>query len=109
MVAPESPREIPRDGGRPTEPEPSEPTLPGAREKPETRRTRGSSRGREGNHYRTFFSTIRATGPAATRDSSASGEVPCSASARQSAGARWSGVEERERHWKEARDLIPTY
>ena len=37
-----------------------------------------------------FFRAIAATGPAATRDSRASGEVPCNASARRRAGARWS-------------------
>ena len=37
-----------------------------------------------------FFSTIRATGRAATRDSGERGEVPYSTSVRPGAGARWS-------------------
>jgi len=37
-----------------------------------------------------FFSTMAATGPAATRDRCVRGEVPYNASARRSAGARWS-------------------
>src|SRR5450432_4767255 len=90
MVAMEGPGKIPGDQGRPAATERSKPALPGAREKPETPRARGSSRGREGNHYRTFFSVIAATGLAAMRDSRRSGEVPCSTSVRQSAGARWS-------------------
>jgi len=93
MVALESPREISGDGGGPTEAQRAKPTLPGARQKPETTRIRGSKRGREGNHYRTFFSTIAATGQAATRDSSISGEVPYNASAHTPAGARWSASE----------------
>ena len=37
-----------------------------------------------------FFRPVAAIGLAAMRDSRRSGEVPCSASARQSAGARWN-------------------
>jgi hypothetical protein len=90
MVAAESPRKIPGNGGGPTKTEGAKPALPGAREKPEAGRARGSSGGREGHHYRTFFSTIRATGLAAMWGSCVRGEAPCSTSARQSAGARWS-------------------
>src|ERR1035437_10077657 len=42
MVAPESPRKIPGDGGGPTETERPKPALPGARQKPKTTRARGS-------------------------------------------------------------------
>src|SRR5664279_1913999 len=42
MVAPESPREIPGDGGGPTETEWSKRALPGARQKPENTRARCS-------------------------------------------------------------------
>ena len=90
MGALEGPGKIPGDQGRQAATERSKPALPGAREKPETPRARGSSRGREGNHYRTFFSTVAATGLAVMRDSRTSGEVPCNTSVRQSAGARWS-------------------
>jgi hypothetical protein len=65
MVALEGAGKIPGDQGLQAATERSKPTLPGAREKPETARARGSFRGREGHHYRTFFSTIRATGQAA--------------------------------------------
>jgi hypothetical protein len=37
-----------------------------------------------------FFSTVRVTGRAATRESRERGEVPCSTSVRTRAGARWS-------------------
>src|ERR1035437_3025532 len=47
----------------------------------------------EGNHYRTFFSIIAATGRAATRDSCVRGEVPYITSAHRRAGARWSASE----------------
>ena len=90
MVALEGPGKIPGDQGRPAATQRSKPALPGAREKPETARARGSSRGREGHHYRTFFSAMAATGLAAMRDSRRSGEVPCSTSVRPSADARWS-------------------
>ena len=90
MVALEGPGKIPGDQGWQAATERSKPTLPGAGEKPEAPRARGSYRGREGHHYRTFFSAKAATGLAAMRDSRRSGEVPCSTSARQSAGARWS-------------------
>ena len=89
MVALEGPGKIPGDQGRQAATERSKPALPGAREKPETARARGSSRGREGHHYRTFFSTIRATGLAATWDSCVRGEVLYNASARTTAGERW--------------------
>ena len=42
MVALESPRDISGDGGVPTETERAKPALPGARQKPETTRARGS-------------------------------------------------------------------
>lgn len=90
MVALEGAGKISGDQGLQAATERSKPTLPGAREKPETAKARGSSRGREGHHYRTFFSTIRATGLAATWDLSAGGEVLYNASARTTAGARWS-------------------
>ena len=56
-----------------------------------------------------FFRPFAATGRAATSDSRASGEVPCSVFVRTPAGTRWSGSEERERRWKQARDLIRRY
>jgi hypothetical protein len=90
MVALEGTGKIPGDQGLQAASERSKPTLPGAREKPETVRVRSSSRGREGHPYRTFFSTIRATGLAATWDSCARGEVLYNASARTTAGERWS-------------------
>jgi hypothetical protein len=90
MVALEGAAKIPCDEGLQAAAERSKPPLPGAREKPETGRARRSSRGREGHHYGTFFSTIRATGRAAMWDSSVGGEVLYNASARQSAGERWS-------------------
>ena len=90
MVAVEGAATIPGDSERPTEAERAEPALPGARPKPESTRVRDSYRRREGNHYRRFFSVLAATGPAATRDSRASGEVPCNTSARRRAGAPWS-------------------
>src|ERR1035438_10129038 len=90
MVALEGPGKIPGDQGRQAATERSKPALPGARQKPETGRARGSSRGREGHHYKKFFSTIRVNGRAATRDLRTSGEVLCSTSVRQSAGARGS-------------------
>jgi hypothetical protein len=90
MVALEGAGKIPGDQGLQAATERSKPALPGAHEKPETVRAKGSSRCREGHHYRTFFSTIRATGLAATWDSGVGGEVLYNASARTTAGARWS-------------------
>jgi hypothetical protein len=90
MVALEGAGKIPGDQGRQATTKQSKPTLPGAREKPETARARGSSGAREGHHYRTFFSTIRVTGLAATWDSSVGGEVLYNASARTTAGERWN-------------------
>ena len=90
MVAPESPSEISGNGGGPTKTKRSKPPLSGTRQKPENTRAGSSWRPREGNHYRTFFSTIPATGPAATKDSHVCGEVLCNASARMTAGAHWS-------------------
>jgi hypothetical protein len=90
MVALEGAGKIPGDEGLQAATERSKPTLPGAREKPETARARGSSRGREGHHYRIFFSTIRATGLAATWYLSVGAEVLYNASARTIAGAPWS-------------------
>ena len=46
-----------------------------------------------GNHFGTFFSIIVAIGPAATRGSHTSGEVPCSITARALAGAPCSASE----------------
>jgi hypothetical protein len=89
VVAVEGPGEIPCYHGGQTETERSEPALPGADQKPETTGARGSYRSREGNHSG-FFSIIAATGRGAMRDSYASSEVPCNASARTSAGAPWS-------------------
>jgi hypothetical protein len=89
MVALEGAGKIPCDQGLQAATEGSKPTLPGAREKPETARARGSSRGCEGHRYRTFFSTIRATGLAATWDSCVRGEVLYNASARTTADERW--------------------
>ena len=89
MVALEGAGKIPCDQGLQAATERSKPTLPGAREKPETARARGSSGGREGHHYRTFFSAMAATGLAAMRDSLRSDEVPYNASARTTAGKRW--------------------
>ena len=91
MVALEGAGKAPGDQGLQAATERSKPTLPGACEKPETARARGSSRGREGHHYRTFFSTIRATGLAATWGSCVRGEVLYNASARTTAGERWIG------------------
>ena len=90
MVALEGAGKIPGDQGRQAATERSKPTLPGAREKPETSRARGRSRGREGHRYRTFFSTVRATGLAATWGSSVCGEVLYNASARTTADEPWS-------------------
>ena len=90
MVSLEGAGKIPCDQGRQAATARSKPALPGAGEKPETARARGSSRGREGHHYRTFFSTIRVTGPAATWDSCVHGEVLYNASARQRASERGS-------------------
>ena len=96
MVALEGAGKIPGDQGLQAATERSKPTLPGAREKPETARGRGrgrgrgSSRGCEGHHSRTFFSTIRATGLAATWGSCVRGEVLYNASARTTADERWS-------------------
>jgi hypothetical protein len=89
MVALESPREIPGDEGGPTETEGPKLALPGAGAQPETNSARSSWRPGEGNPYRTFFSTVAATGRAATRDSCGHGEVLYSTSARRRAGARW--------------------
>jgi len=90
MVAVEGTATLPGDGTGPAETERAKPALPGACQEPETTRATGSYRGREGNHYRTFFSSMAATGPAATSDSCTSGEVPCSASAHRGAARRWS-------------------
>jgi hypothetical protein len=49
MVALEGAGKIPGDQGLQAATEGSKPTLPGAREKPESTRARGSSRGREGH------------------------------------------------------------
>jgi hypothetical protein len=89
MVTLEGPGKIPGDQGRQAATERSKPTLPGAGEKPEAARARGSYRRREGHHYRTFFSAMAATGLAAMRDSLRSDEVPYNASARTTAGKRW--------------------
>ena len=89
MVALEGAGKIPGDQGLQAAAERPKPTLPGACEKPETTRARGSSRGREGHHYRTFFSTIRATGLAATWGSCVRGEVLYNASVRTTADERW--------------------
>jgi hypothetical protein len=88
MVALEGAGKIPGDQGLQAT-ERSKPALPGACEKPETARAKGSWRGREGHPYRTFFSTIGVTGQAATWDSSVGGEVLYNASARTPAGERW--------------------
>jgi len=88
MVALEGAGKISDDQGLQAATERSKPTLPGACEKPETTRARGSSRGREGHHYRTFFSTIRATGLAATWGSCVHDEVLYNASARTTADER---------------------
>jgi len=109
MVAEESPREISGDSGGPTKTEPAKPALPGTSQKPETTGAKSSWRRREGNHYRTFFSIIAVTGPAVTRDSCVCGEVPYNASARMTASAALERVQERERRWKQARDLIRRY
>ena len=93
MGAVEGAATIPGDGAGPTETERAKPALSGALQKAENTRSRGSYRPGEGNHYRTFFSTIAATGRAATSDSCASGEVLYSASAPTPAGARWSASE----------------
>jgi hypothetical protein len=90
MVTLEGPGKIPGEQGRQAATERTKPALPGAREEPETARTRGSPRGCEGHHYRTFFSAIRATGLVATWDSRVRGEVLCSTSVRQSAVAHGS-------------------
>jgi hypothetical protein len=90
MVAVEGAATIPGDGGGQAETEWPKPALPRAGPQPETPRARGSWRGREGNHSE-LFSSLVATGQAATRDSCASGAVPCNASARRRAGMRWSG------------------
>jgi hypothetical protein len=90
MVALEGAGKIPGDQGLQAATERSKPALPGAGEKPETAGAKGSWRGREGHHYRTFFSIIRVTGRAATWDSSVRGEVLYNASARQSADERGS-------------------
>ena len=87
MVAVEGATAIPGDGARPTETERARPTLPGARQNPETTRARGSWRGHEGNHQE-VFSRLAATGQAATKNSFTNGEVPCSASVRTSAAMR---------------------
>jgi hypothetical protein len=91
MVALEGAGKIPCDQGLQAATERSKPTLPGAREKPESARARarGSSGGREGHRYRTFFSAIRATGLAATWGSCVRGEVLYNASARTTADERW--------------------
>ena len=90
MVTLEGAATIPGDEGGQAETEQPEPVLPGARQKPENTRARGSYRGREGNHYGTFFSTILVTGRAATKDSCGRGEVPYNASVPMPAGVRWS-------------------
>jgi len=90
MVALEGAATIPGDAGGQAETEPPEPVLPGALQKAENTRARGSYRGREGNHYGTFFSTILVTGRAATKDSCGRGEVPYNASVPMPAGVRWS-------------------
>ena len=89
MVAVEGPAEIPDHHGGQTETERAKPALSGARPQPENARARGRWRPREGNHYRRFFSIIRATGPGATRASCPSGEVLYSTSARTPADACW--------------------
>lgn len=91
VVAVEGAAAIPGDEGRPGETEWPKPALPGAGQKPETTRVGGSWRPCEGNHSRRFFSSLAVTGPVATRDSCAGGEVPGNASVRARAGARWSG------------------
>src|SRR5258707_8118940 len=92
MVALEGAGKIPCDQSRQAATEQSKPALPGAREKPETARAKGSSGGREGHHYRTVFSAIRAIGLAATWDSSVGGEVLYNGSVRTTAGERWSAT-----------------
>ena len=91
VVALESPGKIPEDGAGPAETERSKPTLPGTNQDPETSVARSPEGPREGHHYRTFFSTIHATGRDATRASSGNGEVPCNVSVPTPAGARWNG------------------
>ena len=90
MVAVEGATTIPGDDGGQRETERPERALSGASPAPETARAGSSWRRREGNHYRTFSSIIAVTDPAATRGSSASGEVPYSTSVRRPAGERWS-------------------
>ena len=109
MVALEGPGKIPGDQGRQAATERSKPALPGAREKPETARARGSSRGREGHHYRTFFSTIRATGLAATWDSCVRRRSPLQRFCSHDCRRALERVREREQRWKQARDLIRRY
>jgi len=90
MVAVEGPGKIPGHDGGQTETERAKPALPGTGQGPEATRERDSSGGREGNHYRRFFSIIAATGRAATRDSSGSGVARGNGSARTLAGVRWN-------------------
>jgi len=90
MVAVEGPGKIPGHDGGQTETERAKPALPEVRPEPETTRERDSCGGREGNHYRRFFSIIPATGRAVTRDSCGSGAARGNGSARRRAGVRWS-------------------
>ena len=80
-----------------------------ARQKPETSQSQRQLRGREGNHYRTFFSTIRATGRAATRDSCVQRRSPLQRFCSHDCRRALERVQERERRWKQARDLIRRY
>jgi hypothetical protein len=90
MVAAEGPRKIPGDAGGQRKTERAKRTLPRARQRSKNTTEASSSRGREGHHYRSFFSMAAATGRDATRGSCAGGEARCNDSAPIRAGVRWS-------------------
>jgi hypothetical protein len=90
LVALESAAELSSDGGGQRQAQRTEQAVPRTGQKPPTSNgRRGGSGDHEGNPQR-FFSTIVATGRAATRDSSRNGDRHTSATVRAHAGAPWN-------------------
>jgi len=90
MVALESPAALSGDEGGQGETERPKPALPGTGAPPETFSTRSGWGAGEGNHSQLFSKPV-ATGRAAMRDSTISGEVPYNTSAHTRAGGHWNG------------------
>ena len=107
MVAMESPREIPGVGSGPTETERSEPTLSRACQRPETSRARAVSEAARvitAEHFRPLLRPARLL-PEIRAPKAKSLQRFCSRECRRAL----ERVQERERHWKGARDLIRKY